>query len=406
MEPGDWPVTPNSSVARYTLVVSAVLPRAVYQFFLNGGSGAWVVGLQPGLFDENGNLINRLGAAGGGTTITGTSSGGTSNALPVAIFTDAATPSISSLSPGSITMGDNFTLTITGADFASAAQVILTGPAPATTTTPETPTSVTPNTTQVSGLSIATAGTYSVTVQNASTGTPSNPLSFTVNAGDLVPVVTSISLPALYNALGTGGGPNAGTVPALTSLTAASPTVPVISLPAGSGNVTLIVGGDNFVPSATASWNNAALATADIAFLSDTQLAVTVAVPAAVPSGGSVTLSVSNFAGQCNDFAVPIAATNPTPPIASSAPAALRWGRQLLAHRHRQRLHPQRDPALDQQRQPRNHPRPHRHYNHARSDFGANSAHLPHRRRDGEHHSQQPWCDGELEYRHLRRQPL
>jgi hypothetical protein len=166
MEPGDWPVTPNLSVARYTLVVSAVLSRAVYQFFLNGGSSAWVVGLQPGLFDENGNLINRLGAAGGGTTITGTSSGGTSNALPVAIFTDAATPSISSLSPGSITVGDNFTLTITGADFASAVQVILTGPAPATTTTPETPTSVTPNTIQVSGLSIATAGTYSVTVQN------------------------------------------------------------------------------------------------------------------------------------------------------------------------------------------------------------------------------------------------
>jgi hypothetical protein len=133
MEPGDWPVTSNSSVARYTLVVSAVLPRAVYQFFLNGGSSGWVVGLQPGLFDENGNLINRLGAAGGGTTITGTSSGGTSKSLPVAIFTDAATPSISSLSPGSITVGDNFTLTITGADFASA-----------TTTTPETPTSITP----------------------------------------------------------------------------------------------------------------------------------------------------------------------------------------------------------------------------------------------------------------------
>lgn len=31
-------------------LIDASLPRAVYQFFLNGGSNAWVVGLQPGLF--------------------------------------------------------------------------------------------------------------------------------------------------------------------------------------------------------------------------------------------------------------------------------------------------------------------------------------------------------------------
>jgi phage tail sheath protein FI len=307
-------------------LVDASLPRAVYQFFLNGGSSAWVVGLQPGLFDENGDIITRLGAAGGGATITGTTSGGTSAALPVTLFTASATPSLSAVSPGSTTEGDSFTLTLTGVDFASAAKVILTGPAPATTTTTETPTSVTPNTIQVGGLSIATAGTYSVTVQNSGTGTPSNPLSLTINAGDLVPVVTSISLAALYNALGTGGGTNAGKVPALTALTAASPTVPVTGLPAGSGNVTLIVNGDNFVPAASVNWDGAALASTDVAFLSDTQIAVTVAVPASVPSSGSVTLSVSNAAGASNDFAVPIVATNPTPQITAVTPGSITVG--------------------------------------------------------------------------------
>jgi uncharacterized protein len=307
-------------------LVDASLPRAVYQFFINGGSSAWVVGLQPGLFDENNDIITRLGAAGGGDTITGTTSGGVSAAMPIHLFTSSATPSLSFLSPGSITAGDNFTLTITGADFASAATVILTGPAPATTPASHTPTSVTPGTIQVSGLSIATAGTYGVTVQNSNTGTPSNLLSFTVNAGDLVPVVTSISLAALYNALGTGGGTNAGTVPALTALTGASATVPVASLPAGSGSVTLIVGGDNFVPAATVSWNGAAVAAADIQYLSDTQLAVTVAVPATVPASGTVTLSIGNGAGASNDYAVVIVATNPTPQIASVSPGSITVG--------------------------------------------------------------------------------
>ena len=45
-------------------LVDASLPRAVYQFFLNGGSTAWVVGLQPGLFNGADSLITRLGPGG------------------------------------------------------------------------------------------------------------------------------------------------------------------------------------------------------------------------------------------------------------------------------------------------------------------------------------------------------
>ena len=48
-------------------LTDASLPRAVYQFFLNGGSTAWVVGLQPGLFSDTqttDKLANRLGPGG------------------------------------------------------------------------------------------------------------------------------------------------------------------------------------------------------------------------------------------------------------------------------------------------------------------------------------------------------
>src|SRR4051794_25670381 len=51
-------------------LVDASLARAVYQFFLNGGSTAYVVGLQPGLFDDTDALITRLGS--GGATISHT----------------------------------------------------------------------------------------------------------------------------------------------------------------------------------------------------------------------------------------------------------------------------------------------------------------------------------------------
>ncbi len=54
-------------------LIDASLPRAVYQFFLNGGSTAYVVGLAPGLVTSGGTV--RFGA--GGVQFTGaTSSGG------------------------------------------------------------------------------------------------------------------------------------------------------------------------------------------------------------------------------------------------------------------------------------------------------------------------------------------
>jgi len=48
-------------------LTDASLARAVYQFFLNGGSNAYVVGLQPGLFTQSATtetLVDRLGSGG------------------------------------------------------------------------------------------------------------------------------------------------------------------------------------------------------------------------------------------------------------------------------------------------------------------------------------------------------
>jgi phage tail sheath protein FI len=57
-------------------LTDASLPRAVYQFFLNGGSTAWVVGLQPGLFGDTGTIKTRLGLNGVSPTLTVATKGG------------------------------------------------------------------------------------------------------------------------------------------------------------------------------------------------------------------------------------------------------------------------------------------------------------------------------------------
>ena len=293
-------------------LVDASLPRAVYQFFLNGGSNAYVMGLQPGLFDENGDIITRLGAANGGATISGTTSGGTSGAEPVVLFSANATPSLSALSIGSIPPpAAAFPLTLAGADFHSGATVSLAGPVPQAGLVP---TSITPNTIVVSVPSGLTAGTYAVTVKNSGTGAASNPLNLTVTAGQLVPIVTSVSLAAL-----TGGGQVAVALPAPGAVTDASPTIPVTALPLGNNpgkyNVTLIINGSHFDPSVTVQWLGSAVTKPNTAFISDTQIAVNVAVPAnASPPTLPPTLTVTNGAGVSADFPLQFPLAGPTPP--------------------------------------------------------------------------------------------
>src|SRR4051812_24024429 len=46
-------------------LVDSNVARAVFQFFLNGGSDAYVVGLQPKLLDGGGSVLATLGGATG-----------------------------------------------------------------------------------------------------------------------------------------------------------------------------------------------------------------------------------------------------------------------------------------------------------------------------------------------------
>jgi phage tail sheath protein FI len=63
-------------------LVDASLPRAVYQFFLNGGSSAYVIGLQPKLYDGSGNAVtNGLLGPGGVSPFSSTVAADGSNGL-------------------------------------------------------------------------------------------------------------------------------------------------------------------------------------------------------------------------------------------------------------------------------------------------------------------------------------
>jgi phage tail sheath protein FI len=79
-------------------ITDASLPRAVYQFFLNGGSTAWVVGLQPGLFGGKDEPA-RLGPGGLYPTLTIATTGPDNSDTYGLVFSslqpiDAITPSI------------------------------------------------------------------------------------------------------------------------------------------------------------------------------------------------------------------------------------------------------------------------------------------------------------------------
>ncbi len=135
----------------------------------------------------------------------------------------APAPSIGSLSPGSVTVG-SFTLTIAGSGFdPSAAQIVITGPGCATTTTCVVPNGVltTRSATQLAGpITLANVGTFTVQVQNGPGGLLSN--GRTITAGE------------------TTGGPTPG--PATPSISGVSPTVVTV------GSFSLTISGSNFDP--------------------------------------------------------------------------------------------------------------------------------------------------------------
>jgi phage tail sheath protein FI len=283
-------------------LVDASLPRAVYNFFLNGGSTAWVVGLQPGLFANDDQIIARLGAANGGETISATllttsaaTGGGTSTpATSFAVNANNPAPAVTAIAPASITAGDPaFTLTVTGTGFVAGSVVEWGGAALQTTYV-----SATTLTAAVPAFEVAAANAgIAVTVVNpapgggASTGTAPT---FVVNAQNEVPTVTGVV-------------PTAATV---------------------GEAFTLTVNGKNFVPSSVVEWGAVALPTT---YVSDTQL--TAAVPASdVAAAGTAAVTVTNPAPGGGTSATAAAAdvtignTYPVATITSLAPASITAG--------------------------------------------------------------------------------
>jgi uncharacterized protein len=268
-------------------LIDASLPRAVYQFFLNGGSTAYVVGLQPGLFDDTNAIVTRFGAANGGATISATAtttSGGTSAAVAFAVGGSNPLPAVSSLSPASIATGSaDSLLSVSGSNFVASSVVNWDGAPLATTYV---------NASQLTALvpasDVAAAATANVTVSNpAPGGGDSAAATFTVGANPL-PTISSLS--------------PAGVAP-------------------GSATFTLTIDGSNFVPLSVVNWNGAQLTAT---YVNGSRLMAS--VPASdVAAAGTANLTVSNPAPGGGDSAVASFAigANPLPTISSLSPGSI-----------------------------------------------------------------------------------
>jgi hypothetical protein len=163
-------------------------------------------------------------------------------------------PALTTLVPNSSTAGGAaFTLTVNGSNFVTSSVVRWNGAARTTTFV-----SSAQLTAAIPASDIATAGTAPVTVFNpAPGGGTSNALTFTINAANPVPSLTTVS-------------PSSAT--------------------AGGSAFTLTVNGSNFVSGATVQWNGATRTTT---FVNSTQ--VTAAIPASdIAVAGSAQVTVVN----------------------------------------------------------------------------------------------------------------
>jgi hypothetical protein len=223
------------------------------------------------------------------TVQTPTPGGGTSGASNFSIYTPAPVPSISSISPTSAVAGSAaFTLTVNGANFASASTVQWAGTPLATQYV-----SATELTAQVPASLVASVGTASVTVQTpAPGGGTSGALSFSTYAPAPVPSVSSIA-----------------------------PT----SVAVGSAAFTLTVNGSNFTNASTVQWGTTPLTTQ---YVSATEL--TAQVPASLlVSAGMVSVTVQTPApgggtSGASTFSIYIPVMIPS--ISSTSPASTAAG--------------------------------------------------------------------------------
>ncbi|MFZ0737517.1 MAG: hypothetical protein WA002_11735 [Candidatus Acidiferrales bacterium] len=198
-------------------------------------------------------------------------------ALPAVV----ASPSITSLSPASVSAGSaQFTLTVNGANFSTNCTVNFNGTALATDTTGE-PTTLTAT---VPASDVTAAGMFPITVTDSGTGKTSSPFNFAV------------------------------TVPSISSISPASIGV-------GSAAFTLMVNGAGFSTNSIVNFNGTALATTTTG--EPTSLTATVTAPL-VASTGTFPVTVTDSGNTSNtvNFTVkpPVITTiSPTSAVAGSA---------------------------------------------------------------------------------------
>jgi uncharacterized protein (TIGR03437 family) len=222
-------------------------------------------------------LIATVGSA----NVTVMNSGGSPSAAVAFPINAVTTPTISSVSPTSVTAGGaTFVLTVNGTGFASGATISWNGSALLTAFVSSTQlTGVVPSTL------IAAPGTGSITVAN------------TVGSASSAVQVT-IAVP----------------VPTITSLSPASAT-------AGGAAFTLTVNGTLFFNSSTVQWNGTALTTTVV---SATQL--TAAVPASlIASAGSASVTVAN-SGSLVSTQSPFTINPPGPVLTTLSPTSATVG--------------------------------------------------------------------------------
>jgi phage tail sheath protein FI len=276
-------------------LVDASLARAVSQFFLNGGSSAWVVGLQPGLFNASGQIIERIGGTSGLAITAATNF--VSNAGIFAVVDTTVAPTIASLAPSTVTHGGlPFTLTVTGTNFTPGSKVYWNGADLGTTVfvNAQTLTATVP----AADIASVPNPLPTITVVNPASNRTSNGLTLTVVAANGQPSVTSLT-PA--------------------------------EAPAGSPTFSLTIKGSDFVQGSAVTWTDSSNhATAlSSTFISDALLTATVPNNL-VASAGTATVTVTNTPGGTSNTPATetftIGSASPTPTLSSLSPASASIG--------------------------------------------------------------------------------
>jgi hypothetical protein len=242
-----------------------------------------------------------LSAAGSyNITVQNGSGGGQSNILTLVIGTP--TPSLNSLTttPSSPAIGQQFTINISGSNFdPSSVQVLFTGPGCAPCTIPNASLTTKNATLLIGPTTLSTAGSYSVSIQNSSSGTQSNSLPLTIGA----------------------------VTPSLSTLST-SPNPPVTGQ-----QFTLTLNGSNFTPSSVqiliygGSCGPCTIANGILT----TETATQVAAPVTLSTAGSYNIYAQNGAGggQSNSLTLVIGTPTPTLTALVTSPSSPAAGQQF-----------------------------------------------------------------------------